>query len=82
MKKILSTVIRTIHLFFEKNPTAILFFHGSTEERTRLYSRIIKNQKEDYDDKYLFYGYDGHKFEIFSNEKDYSEFLIKKRKQP
>jgi hypothetical protein len=41
MTKVLSTVIETIHLFFDKYPDAVLHIQGSDEMRTRL-EKIMK----------------------------------------
>ena len=78
MKIVLSTVIKTIDLFFDKYPEAIVSFKGSTEERTRFYNRIINNYKIQYEGKYFFWGYKENKYEIFKDGESYSFFLISK----
>ena len=41
MHLVLATVIKTIYLFFERNPTKIVVFMGSSDSRNRLYRAII-----------------------------------------
>jgi hypothetical protein len=41
--KVLATVISILKDFTENNPKAYVFFTGSTDERTRLYKRILKS---------------------------------------
>jgi len=43
MVKILATIIQTIRDFFILYPQAILVIQGSTDTRTRLYQKIIKD---------------------------------------
>src|SRR5882672_8774429 len=41
--KVLATVISIMRDFTTKNPQACITFTGSTEERTKLYTRILKS---------------------------------------
>jgi hypothetical protein len=47
--KVLSTVCQAIELYLKKYPTKIVYFKGSTEERTRLYRIIISNNLKHFD---------------------------------
>ena len=40
--KVLATVIDILRHFTELNPNAEIYFQGSTKERTKLYTRIVK----------------------------------------
>src|SRR5882672_2497428 len=40
--KVLSTVVDILKHFTARNPGIVIFFAGTTEERTKLYARILK----------------------------------------
>ena len=41
--KVMATVIEILKYFTKIHPEAIIYFRGSTEERNRLYHRILKS---------------------------------------
>lgn len=78
MTKIMATVIKSIIIFLEKNPSAIVNFKGSTTTRTKLYQRIIVNYGSDFLKKYRIFGIEEGKKEpsIVDFTKNYTEFNI------
>ena len=77
-RKVFSTVIQTLELFFEKHPGLFVHIRGSTPERTRIYHWIIKNNLEKYKTKYEFWGLVGLLWEEFNPNKQYERFIINK----
>ena len=61
--KVLSTVIMIVKHFTAKNPQAVIYFSGSTVERTRLYARILKTYYAAFREEFMIYG-------IIETEKD------------
>ena len=54
--KVLSTVIMIVKHFTAKNPQAVIYFSGSTVERTRLYARILKMHHATFIKEFVIYG--------------------------
>ncbi|MES2328710.1 MAG: hypothetical protein V4539_03840 [Bacteroidota bacterium] len=54
--QVLSTVIKIMDEFIDKNPSAILFFQGSTDQRTKVYQYILKRNFEQFDRKFTITG--------------------------
>jgi len=77
-QKVLATVALTVLRFFEKNPHKFVFAVGSTKSRTRLYRMGISNNLEEIKENFEVFGYNDAKWEVFSKEKDYEAFLIRK----
>lgn len=77
IKKVLSTVVQTMFLFFEKYPDKKVVFTGSNEIRTRLYRSIISKFVEEIELYFLVEGFknDGTQ-EVFRKNEDYYAFLI------
>ncbi len=77
MNKVLSTVVQTMFLFFEKYPDKKVVFTGSNEIRTRLYRSIISKFVEEIELYFLVEGFknDGTQ-EVFRKNEDYYAFLI------
>ncbi|NLR82306.1 DUF6934 family protein [Chitinophaga eiseniae] len=50
--KILATVCQAILLYLEKYPNRIVYFRGSTIERTRLYRILINNNIKEFELQY------------------------------
>lgn len=77
MNKVLSTVVQTMFLFFEKYPNKKVVFTGSNEVRTRLYRSIISKFVEEIE---LYFSVEGFKNdgtqEVFRKDEDYYAFLI------
>lgn len=77
MNKVLSTVVQTMFLFFEKYPNKKVVFTGSNEVRTRLYRSIISRFVEEIE---LYFSVEGFKNdgtqEVFRKDEDYYAFLI------
>jgi hypothetical protein len=77
LEKVLSTVVKTIPVFFEKFPSATIFFKGSTAIRTRLYQIVIANYGEQVGGNYEIYGTIDNESELFVKNKKYESFLLK-----
>jgi hypothetical protein len=54
--KVLATVIDILRHFTMQHPDAEIYFEGSTEERTVLYSRILKNYYSVYSKEFAIAG--------------------------
>ncbi len=78
MPKIISTVIKSIYLFFEKNPTKTVSFLGSSESRTRLYKIIISKYFDQLSERFDIFGinFDGLD-EPFEKNTSYFAYKIK-----
>ena len=74
---VLSTVVATIHKFFEKHPHAQVYLSGSTKSRTRLYRIAINKYFELFSSKFEIFGELETNFERFSNDTEYHGYLIK-----
>ncbi len=78
--KVLSTVIFTIGLFFEKVPNAFLVIRGSDSARNKLYCRVVKNNFELFSQEFIILGGTKEKpMEPFSDEKIYDWLIISKK---
>ena len=81
MKNVLSTVVKTLALFFEKYPNKGVFFTGSTLSRTRLYRATISKFIETSELYYQVYGLleEENHLEIFEKNHTYKAYLIQKK---
>ena len=84
--KILATIVDIVKHYTSKYPSAVIFFTGSTDERTRLYRRILKMYFQSFYSEFAIYGIVGTEnnnrtvhFDPGSNE-EYLAFLIKRIK--
>ncbi len=57
--KVLATVVDIIKHFTSRHPDIIIFFTGSTIERTRLYARILKTYYQIFNKEFMVYGITG-----------------------
>lgn len=76
METIIATVIRTIQVFLTFQPTAKVFFMGSTPSRTRLYRGIINKYLAQAEQIYETHGIIDWVNEPFEGHKNYEVFLI------
>lgn len=78
MHLILATVVKTIYLFFERNPQKTVSFMGSSDSRNRLYRAIISKFAISVSSNFEVFGtnFDGID-ELFIENKDYFAFKIK-----
>ena len=74
---VLSTVVATIHKFFEKHPYAQVYLSGSTKSRTRLYRIAINKYFELFSSKFEIMGELETHFERFIKNTEYQGYLIK-----
>jgi hypothetical protein len=56
IRKVLSTVVHIIRHFTTLHPEVIIFFSGSTDERIRLYGRIMKMYYASFSKEYVIFG--------------------------
>jgi hypothetical protein len=59
IKKVLSTVIAIVKQFTTLHPEVIVYFSGSTEDRTRLYTRILAMHYDFFKKEFDIYGITG-----------------------
>lgn len=82
--KVLATVIDILKDFTSFHPNAQVFFAGSTDERTRLYNRILKLYYLDFSKEFIIVGATIINGRIHYSpydpnfHKDYSAFIIKR----
>ena len=76
-RKVIATVFFTLNEFFAEYPEATVFFTGSTNLRTEVYGRIIKQNLQHFPNRFVVEGVnkDG-STEVFNSHKLYSAFLI------
>ncbi|MCU0467813.1 MAG: hypothetical protein MUF58_04360 [Arcicella sp.] len=80
MKNVLSTVVKTLALFFEKYPEKGVFFTGSTLSRTRLYRATIAKFIETTELYYQVFGLlEDNSLEVFDKSHTYIAYLIQKK---
>jgi hypothetical protein len=82
--KVLATVVDILRHFTTRHPEIVIFFTGSTTERTRLYTRILKTYYALFSKDFIVYGIKGTdddneiiQFDPHSNI-EYLAFLIKR----
>jgi hypothetical protein len=78
--RVLATVAATIYLFTTNFPDANIYAEGSNAARTRLYRIGISNNLDEIEQDYLVLGYCKDKWELFKTNRDYSAFLIRRKK--
>lgn len=81
LRKVISTVIQTIHHFFDQNPSKQIYIEGSTILRTQFYHRIIDRYFDDFGTKYQILGFKGKQYELFNKLSEYEHFVIRIKKQ-
>ena len=79
--KVLATVIQTIQDFFENYPEAVLFIQGSTPTRTKLYTKIIRDNINDIETDFqvMALKIGGSVLEMPNFTEDYTKFAIIKK---
>jgi hypothetical protein len=79
--KILATIVDAILIFTKSNPSAVIFATGSTPARTRLYQISITKNLEEAKTLFKIFGiFEDGTWEIFTPNKNYFAFAIKKTK--
>jgi hypothetical protein len=79
-EKILATIASTIYAFIDRYPEARIHLKGSTFTRTRLYRIAISNNLEEISETFNVYGVlDDNKLAVYTQNKNYSAFLITKK---
>ena len=58
IKKVLATVVETIYHFTNRNPSASIFFKGSTYTRTQLYNKIIYDHFIELEKHFTIFGFE------------------------
>ncbi|TAF72832.1 MAG: hypothetical protein EAZ53_14770 [Bacteroidetes bacterium] len=80
-KLVLSTVIKSLYLFFEKHKDSKVIVSGSSDIRTRLYQRIIKEYYSEFSTDFKLEAKleNENKFERIDFSKKYDQFRISKK---
>jgi hypothetical protein len=76
--KVMATVIGLALKFLDDNPMAMVFFEGSTPQRTQFYQWIINRYYDDMVEIIEIYGVSNGESEPFQKTKVYESFLIQK----
>ena len=76
MEKVIATVIRTMFNLFENHPDKLIYFKGSTPERTRLYRIIITKELNEANKLFDLYGIIDDRLEDFEINRPYQAFVI------
>jgi hypothetical protein len=77
MEKVLSTVANTIYDFLEHHPNQLIFAHGSTPVRTKLYQRKLMQMLKTISTEFDLYGLGEQGWVEFIGKEEYKAFLIK-----
>jgi hypothetical protein len=79
--KILATLVNVIRLYTDKYPERLIYFRGSTKERTRLYRMAVGLNLEELSKKFEIYGEvdGGMDFVPFYKNMKISGFLVKRK---
>lgn len=76
--KVIATVISLTVKFLEENPTSLIFFEGSTPQRTQFYQWVINRYYEEMTELIEVYGIKNGESEPFQKTEVYESFLIQK----
>jgi hypothetical protein len=79
-KKVLATVARTLYLFTDRYPDAIVIATGSTEARTRLYRMGITNNFEAIEQNFEVLGLTDTGWEPFRKNITYHAFSARRKR--
>jgi hypothetical protein len=77
--KVLATIMDIIKKYTEKHPSRLIFFKGSSHERTRLYRMAIGLNLEELKDLFNIYMYVNESIIPFSKDQQAEAFLIKRK---
>lgn len=78
MDKVMATVVQSLFLFFDRHPTSIVYFTGSTQARTRLYQIIIAKELAVAQHLFTISGLRNGTPEPFEPNQPYDAFLLQK----
>ena len=78
-RKVLTTVSKTLHVFTEKYPDAIVIAMGSTKARTRLYQIGIANNLADIREDFDVLGFTNDAWEPFQQNTTYLAFSVRRK---
>ncbi len=78
-QRVLATVARTLYLFTERYPDAIIIATGSTEARTRLYRMGITNNLEAAEQDFDILGQTATDWEPFRKDIIYYAFSVRRK---
>ena len=78
-EKVMATVAQILLVFFDRYPTAMVAFTGSTLQRTRLYRIILARELKQISDRFEVKGLTDSSFETFVPNQDYVGFVIFKK---
>ena len=76
--KVLATVVDILRHFTAKYPKAVIYFRGSTEERTKLYGRILRSYYQSFSKDFILMAIIGDKAEnrtVLFDPRETSEYL-------
>lgn len=79
-KKVLLTVSKTLYLFTEKEPDAMVLVMGSTDARMRLYQMGISNNLADIEKDFSILGFTDGAWQIYRRNITYQAFLARRKK--
>lgn len=77
--KVLATIVDVIRTYTEKYPHRLIFFKGSTDQRTRLYRMAIGLNLEELSEQFDIYAYVNEEIVLFEQGLPVSAFLIKRK---
>lgn len=81
--KILATIAAIVYEFTAAYPDKMVFFSGSTPERTRLYRMAISLNLEELEADFEIFGVNFNEiesvFEVFEKGKNYDGFIVKRK---
>lgn len=78
-QKVLATVALAVWRFLEKYPACYVYATGSTKGRSRLYKMGIANNLDELSENFIVFGLFNNTWEMFEKEKNYEEFLVKRK---
>jgi hypothetical protein len=78
-QKVLATVARTLYLFTERYPGAVVLATGSTITRTRLYRIGITNNLVEIEHDFVILGLTDHNWEPFKKNVTYHSFAVRRK---
>jgi hypothetical protein len=82
--KVFATIVNILKDFTSRHPEAVIFFAGSTADRTRLYGRILKTYYADFTEEFVVYAVTGTENDNYTipfdpgDDFEFLAFLIKR----
>ena len=76
LERVLSTVVKTLFIFFNRYSNSSVYFNGGTPSRTRLYQIAILKYMNEFSEDFVILGVNNDILELFNEGRFYEGFII------